>query len=73
MYGSSYSSASDHQLLLAQPSCQNQSSFPVACQAPGILARAKVNKPIHFDGGQWAGRTVRVELHEIQKANLGRK
>lgn len=32
-----------------------------------------INKPIHFTSGQFAGQTVRAELHEIQKANLGRK
>jgi hypothetical protein len=32
-----------------------------------------VGRPISFIGGQFAGQTVRAELHEIQKANLGRK
>jgi len=32
-----------------------------------------VGRPIHFVGGQFAGQTVRAELHEVQKADLGRK
>lgn len=32
-----------------------------------------INTPIQFTEGQWAGRTVRAELTEIQKADLGRK
>jgi len=32
-----------------------------------------IGHPIHFTSGQFAGRTVRTELIEIQKADLGRK
>jgi hypothetical protein len=32
-----------------------------------------IGKPIHFTGGQFSGRTVRIELQEIQQATLGRK
>jgi len=43
----------------------------------GQLARrptvSYIGHPIHFVSGQFAGRTVRTELIEIQKADLGRK
>lgn len=32
-----------------------------------------VNKPIPYSTGQFAGKTMRAELHEVQKASLGRK
>ncbi|EAU84100.2 hypothetical protein CC1G_06962 [Coprinopsis cinerea okayama7 len=32
-----------------------------------------INKPMYFETGQFAGRTMRAELVEIQKADLGRK
>ncbi|KAK2460748.1 hypothetical protein APHAL10511_007218 [Amanita phalloides] len=32
-----------------------------------------INKPIQYGSGQFCGRTIRIELHEEQKANLGRK
>ena len=32
-----------------------------------------IGNPISFVSGQFAGNTVRAELHEIQKADLGRK
>ncbi|KAF8909637.1 velvet factor-domain-containing protein [Gymnopilus junonius] len=32
-----------------------------------------IGKPIYFSSGPFQGRTVRMELQEIQKANLGRK
>lgn len=32
-----------------------------------------IGQPIHFTSGQFAGRTIRAELHEQQKADLGRK
>jgi len=32
-----------------------------------------INLPIHFDSGSFAGQTIRAELTEIQKADLGRK
>ncbi|KII91078.1 hypothetical protein PLICRDRAFT_106258 [Plicaturopsis crispa FD-325 SS-3] len=36
-------------------------------------ALSSIGQPIHFDFGYFAGRTVRAELIEVQKANLGRK
>lgn len=30
-------------------------------------------KAIYFHTGQWAGRVIRAELHELQHAELGRK
>ena len=32
-----------------------------------------IGRPIHFGDGQFAGQTIRAELHEVQKADLGRK
>lgn len=32
-----------------------------------------MGRPIHFISGQFANRTIRAEIHEIQKADLGRK
>jgi len=37
---------------------------------PGL---SLINRSIHFVDGQHAGQTVRAELHEVQKADLGRK
>ncbi|KAL4072187.1 velvet factor-domain-containing protein [Scleroderma citrinum] len=32
-----------------------------------------INRPIHFASGHFRGQTIRTELEEIQKADLGRK
>lgn len=32
-----------------------------------------INKPIHYGSGQFRGRIIRIELDEVQKADLGRK
>jgi hypothetical protein len=32
-----------------------------------------IGRPIHFMSGQFAGQTIRAELYEVQKADLGRK
>jgi hypothetical protein len=32
-----------------------------------------IGQPIQFDTGEFAGQTIRAELQEIQKADLGRK
>jgi hypothetical protein len=32
-----------------------------------------IGQPIYFSTGPYSGRTIRMELHEIQKAQLGRK
>ncbi|TFK75747.1 hypothetical protein BDN72DRAFT_867976 [Pluteus cervinus] len=32
-----------------------------------------MGRPIRFETGQFSGQTIRAELHEIQKADLGRK
>ncbi|PPQ92200.1 hypothetical protein CVT25_008974 [Psilocybe cyanescens] len=34
---------------------------------------ALIGRPIYFTSGPYVGRTIRTELHEIQKADLGRK
>jgi hypothetical protein len=41
---------------------------PNNTQSAGLIGR-----PIHFGFGQFAGQTIRAELHEVQKADLGRK
>jgi hypothetical protein len=33
----------------------------------------RIGQPIHFVTGEFAGHTIRTELQEVQKANLGRK
>jgi len=32
-----------------------------------------IGRAVHFSTGQFAGQTIRMELQEIQKADLGRK
>ncbi|KAF8352122.1 velvet factor-domain-containing protein [Amanita rubescens] len=32
-----------------------------------------INRPIHYGSGQFRGRIIRIELDEVQKADLGRK
>jgi hypothetical protein len=32
-----------------------------------------IGQPIHFQAGDFAGRTIRAELREVQKADVGRK
>ena len=32
-----------------------------------------IGRAVHFSTGQFAGQTIRMELREIQKADLGRK
>ncbi|KDQ56818.1 hypothetical protein JAAARDRAFT_158048 [Jaapia argillacea MUCL 33604] len=32
-----------------------------------------IGRPVYFSQGQFAGLTIRAELHELQSANLGRK
>lgn len=32
-----------------------------------------IGLPVHFVTGQFAGQTIRAELEELQKADLGRK
>lgn len=34
---------------------------------------SSIGQPIHFSTGQFAGQTVRTQLIEVQKADLGRK
>ncbi|KAG8216005.1 velvet factor-domain-containing protein [Butyriboletus roseoflavus] len=40
---------------------------------PRRTSNSYINRPIHFDSGSFAGQTIRAELAEIQKADLGRK
>jgi len=42
--------------------------FPVPVQTDGLIGR-----PMHFTAGQFAGKTIRAEIFEIQKADFGRK
>ena len=41
-------------------------------QHPGH-ERPAIGRPIHFTTGQFTGYTIRMELDEVQKADLGRK
>ncbi|TFY59569.1 hypothetical protein EVJ58_g5701 [Rhodofomes roseus] len=59
----SSSSTSSHRHSL---SAQDRKVRPVG-------SSSRVGRPIRFVGGQFAGRTLRAELNELQKADLGRK
>ncbi|KAJ7726899.1 velvet factor-domain-containing protein [Mycena metata] len=59
-------------LMISPPSQQNgepHHRFAPPPQRTGSL----VNKPIHFTEGQFAGKTIRAKLEEIQAASFGRK
>ncbi|KZT64983.1 hypothetical protein DAEQUDRAFT_814600 [Daedalea quercina L-15889] len=38
-----------------------------------VGSSSSVGRPVHFVGGQFAGRTLQAKLSELQKADLGRK
>ncbi|KAI0716214.1 velvet factor-domain-containing protein [Fomitopsis betulina] len=38
-----------------------------------VESSSTLGRPVRFVGGQFAGRTLRAELNELQKADLGRK
>jgi hypothetical protein len=38
-----------------------------------VTQTSHIGEPILFSSGQFMGRTVRFELHELQKAKSGRK
>ena len=38
-----------------------------------VQERPVIGDPVSFASGQFAGRTIRVELQELQKAESGRK
>lgn len=48
-------------------------SSPHSSASPHRMIDSWVNRPIHFDSGYFQGQTIRAELKEIQKADLGRK
>ncbi|KAJ7628702.1 velvet factor-domain-containing protein [Roridomyces roridus] len=52
--------------LIIPPAQQNG-----ACSYP--QGTTLIGKPIHFTEGQFAGRTIRAELQELQAASFGRK
>ncbi|KAI6015040.1 velvet factor-domain-containing protein [Pisolithus orientalis] len=41
--------------------------------SPRRMNVSSINRPIHFASGYFQGQTIRAELKEIQKADLGRK
>ncbi|KIM54045.1 hypothetical protein SCLCIDRAFT_1222348 [Scleroderma citrinum Foug A] len=41
--------------------------------SPRRMISSWINRPIHFASGHFEGQTIRAELEEIQKADLGRK
>ena len=47
---------------------QHQPHGTTTTQTTDLIGRA-----VHFSTGQFAGQTIRMELQEIQKADLGRK
>ena len=38
-----------------------------------VQERPAIGEPVTFSSGQFAGRTIRFELQELQKAESGRK
>jgi hypothetical protein len=40
---------------------------------PNLALMSRIGQPIPFLAGGFAGQTIRTELFEIQKADLGRK
>lgn len=73
--GRSYRSSVPHHHL-RQPEIQN--SYDQHANNPPRQTRRRpladmIGHPIHFLTGQFAGQTIRAELDEIQKADLGRK
>jgi hypothetical protein len=52
---------------------RDQSQFNGSSRGCVLEDDILVDKPIHFVKGQFAGKTVRAELHELQKAEVGRK
>jgi hypothetical protein len=58
----------------AGPSTRHRDSLPRAFyDLPTGNDTAYINRRVHYGSGQFCGRVVRIELHELQKAELGRK
>ncbi|TFY77381.1 hypothetical protein EWM64_g6634, partial [Hericium alpestre] len=67
------------------PQGYSASEYPQQAQPPGVHAsrprderdsqqpKRKIGEPLVFSTGQFQGKTVRAELIELQKADLGRK
>ncbi|KAI0763493.1 velvet factor-domain-containing protein [Trametes elegans] len=61
---------------LSRDSWQHMIHLPMPAAYPrphGVQAADAPGAPVSFTSGFFAGRTLRVELEEIQKADLGRK
>jgi len=44
-----------------------------ASEGRRVLGNSQAGQAVYFATGPYEGRTIRMELHEIQKADLGRK
>ncbi|KAH9474682.1 putative velvet family sexual development regulator [Psilocybe cubensis] len=66
----SYTSTRQHNSGLPSPLLSPPSGRAVLHPERGT---ALIGRPIYFQSGPYVGRTIRTELHEIQKADLGRK
>jgi hypothetical protein len=56
------------------PQAETSSLSPQQMVGPNHThSTSLIGRPIHFGDGQFAGQTIRAELHEVQKADLGRK
>ena len=61
-------SPTDFQLASNHDNHRHQPHGTTTAQTTDLIGRA-----VHFSTGQFAGQTIRMELQEIQKADLGRK
>ncbi|KAJ7121010.1 hypothetical protein C8R44DRAFT_787200 [Mycena epipterygia] len=59
-------------LMIPAPSQQRGASSH-QYSVPHQQGTSLIGRPIHFKDGQFAGKTIRAELHELQAAAFGRK
>lgn len=74
MYNTHSRAFHEHSFSFSSPRSPAGSSYqsisPVHQEPP---VTTLIGQPIHFVAGQFTGQTIRAELHELQKADLGRK
>lgn len=62
----SYANASTSRDIISRP------SYPPHNQRVAVPSQHVPNSPIKCESGRFVGRTIRAEMDEIQKANIGR-
>ena len=67
-YQSPSTSPTDFQQLATNHENHHHQPHATTTQTTDLIGRA-----VQFSTGQFAGQTIRMELQEIQKADLGRK